>query len=313
MSIDYDEQLRRKEREQMFADSSLEEIALRTEGNESEKSESKESTKVERRSSEEIWIKDIIENNILILPIEQRKERNDDYYSSSEDICRICHMGGTSLSSNKNQSRSQPEEKQIRISAFSSYSYLGPLISACKCRGTVGLVHADCLERWLTESGHTRCELCGYKYTTKRIPRHSILRSLLIWFKTVVVTRQMFLDVLYLVVTTPLALFACYVCVIALKLLIESGFYQVPWVIVVMLPTCSLTLVAYWAWLMTLGRLHIRRWRRYWRNNFVVRLLPEDINNLANEQSIESTTIDDFYQEVENERMNDRRLIGTSL
>ncbi|XP_015179512.1 PREDICTED: E3 ubiquitin-protein ligase MARCH3-like isoform X2 [Polistes dominula] len=262
MSIDYDEQLRQKERQQMFTDSSKEEI---------------------------------------------------DCYSLSEDICRICHMGGTLLSSNKNQSRSQPEEKQIRISAFSSYSYLGPLISACKCRGTVGLVHADCLERWLTESGHTRCELCGYKYTTKRIPRHSILRSLLIWFKTVVVTRQMFLDVLYLVVTTPLALFACYVCVIALKLLIESGFYQVPWVIVVMLPTCSLTLVAYWAWLMTLGRLHIRRWRRYWRNNFVVRLLPEDINNLANEQSIESTTIDDFYQEVENERMNDRRLIGTSL
>ncbi|KAI4502814.1 hypothetical protein M0802_001858 [Mischocyttarus mexicanus] len=281
MSIDYDEQQQRqKEQEQMFADITVEEIA---------------------------------KNLTLFFHQSNIYFHISDSHSLSDDICRICHMGGTLLSPNKNQSRSHHEDKQIRISAFSSYSYLDPLISACKCRGTVGLVHADCLERWLTESGHTRCELCGYKYTTKRIPRYSILRSLLIWFKTVVVTRQMFLDVLYLVVTTPLALFACYVCIIALKLLIESGFYQVPWIIVVMLPTCSLTLVAYWAWLMTLGRLHIRRWRRYWRNNFVVRLLPEDINNLANEQSIQSTTIDDFYQEDENERMNDRRLIGTSL
>lgn len=213
-------------------------------------------------------------------------------------------MGGSSpVSNNKNQSKSQVEEKQTRLSAFSSYAYLGPLISVCKCRGTVGLVHADCLEKWLTESGHTRCELCGYKYTTKRVPRHSIYRSLIIWFHTVVATRQMFLDVLYLAVTTPLALFACYICVLALKLLIESGFYQVPWVIVAMLPTCSLTLVAYWAWLMTLGRLHVRRWRRYWRNNFVVRLQTENINNQENEQSDESSSVNDFYWEFENDQL----------
>ncbi|KAF7382527.1 hypothetical protein HZH68_015446 [Vespula germanica] len=259
------------------------------------------------QSSRTTLTEDIIEKNIVIRSVEDTKEKDDDSRSSLEDICRICHMGdGTLLGLNKNQSRCHTDDKQIRIPTFSSCSYLGPLISACKCRGTVGLVHADCLEKWLTESGHSRCELCGYKYVTKRIPRHNICHSVLIWFKTVVATRQMLLDVLYLLVTTPLAMFASYICVLALKLLIERGFYQVPWVIVAMLPTCSLTLVAYWAWLMTLGRLHVRRWRRYWRNNFVVRLIePEDINNVANEQSIESTTIDDFYQEES--RMNDRR------
>lgn len=59
-----------------------------------------------------------------------------------------------------------------------------------RCRGTVALVHVECLERWLTESGHSRCELCGYKYATKRVPRHNIIRSVVIWFNTVIVTRQ---------------------------------------------------------------------------------------------------------------------------
>lgn len=65
---------------------------------------------------------------------------------------------------------------------------------------------------------------------------------------------QMLLDILYLVVTTPLALFSCYVCALALKMIVESGFQDIPWMIVAMLPTCSLTLVAYWGWLITLGR-----------------------------------------------------------
>ncbi|XP_023289777.1 E3 ubiquitin-protein ligase MARCH2-like [Orussus abietinus] len=144
-----------------------------------------------------------------------------------------------------------------------------------RCRGTVGLVHAECLERWLTESGHSRCELCGHRFATKRVPRHGILRCVALWFRTVVATRQMLLDVLYLAVTTPLALFSCYVCALALGIVLESGVLGVPWTIYAMLPTCSLTLVAYWGWLITLGRLHGRRWRRFRRNNFVVHLVSE--------------------------------------
>ncbi|XP_074100500.1 uncharacterized protein LOC141528371 isoform X2 [Cotesia typhae] len=212
-------------------------------------------------------------------------ERNESHLSTT-DICRICHMGGFPAASVQPpiwewpKQPSPPSVRQVdsQISTLSSYAYLGPLISACKCRGTVGLVHIECLERWLTESGHSCCELCGYKYLTKRVPRHGMLQSVWIWFNTVIATRQMILDVLYLVVTTPLALFSIYICALALKMVLNSGFYEVPWMIVAMLPTCSLTLVAYWSWIITLGRLHGRRWRRFWRTNFVVRLLPTDPN-----------------------------------
>lgn len=64
----------------------------------------------------------------------------------------------------------------------------------------------------------------------------------------------MLLDILYLLVTTPLALFSCYICVLALKMLLKRGLQEMPWMIVAMLPTCSLTLIAYWGWIITLAR-----------------------------------------------------------
>ncbi|XP_011501662.1 PREDICTED: E3 ubiquitin-protein ligase MARCH3-like [Ceratosolen solmsi marchali] len=197
--------------------------------------------------------------------------------SSNNDICRICHMGNSTSNQSCLRSDEQELENVNRIgNAVSLVNFdLGLLVSACRCRGTVGLVHTKCLERWLTESGHTRCELCGYRYATIRVPRHGILRSLLIWIRTFVATRQMLLDSLYLVVTTPLAVFSAYVCAMTLKMALENRIGDIPWTIVALLPTCSLTLVAYWGWLLTLQRLHGRRWRQYWQSNFIVQLVPD--------------------------------------
>ncbi|KOX73105.1 E3 ubiquitin-protein ligase MARCH3 [Melipona quadrifasciata] len=187
----------------------------------------------------------------------------DDESRLSSDICRICHMGSFSATDENRASRERQTQPIRRVdsqtSTLSSYAYLGPLISACKCRGTVALVHAECLERWLTESGHSRCELCGYKYATKRVPRHNLFRSVAIWFNTVIVTRQMLLDILYLIVTTPLALFSCYICILALRMLLKRGLQEMPWMVVAMLPTCSLTLIAYWGWIITLARKAVYR------------------------------------------------------
>ncbi|XP_034948173.1 E3 ubiquitin-protein ligase MARCHF2-like isoform X3 [Chelonus insularis] len=220
--------------------------------------------------------------DLPVVPFRVDNNHEDPCSRRNSDMCRICHMGGfppvtipQQIWEWSKQTTTTPRVDS-QISNFSTYAYLGPLISACKCRGTVALIHVECLERWLTESGHSRCELCGHKYSTKRVPRHGIFQSIWIWFNTVIVTRQMILDVLYLVVTTPLALFSIYICALTVRIMLNSGFYEIPWIIIAMLPTCSLTLIAYWTWIITIGRLHGRRWRRFWRNNFVVRLLPDD-------------------------------------
>jgi len=77
----------------------------------------------------------------------------------------------------------------IKIRSFLTLS-LSQRLVCDRCRGTVALVHTECLERWLTESGRVRCELCGYKYATKRVRRYSLFRSVVIWFRTVIATRQ---------------------------------------------------------------------------------------------------------------------------
>ncbi|KOB71940.1 E3 ubiquitin-protein ligase MARCH3 [Operophtera brumata] len=92
-----------------------------------------------------------VHNSENIEEIEDEERQSD---HSLDDMCRICH-GGDGLSQE-----------------------LGPLISACACRGTVGRVHVKCLERWLTESGKSRCELCGMKYTTRRVHRYGVPRAL---------------------------------------------------------------------------------------------------------------------------------------
>ncbi|CAH2991893.1 unnamed protein product [Chilo suppressalis] len=93
--------------------------------------------------------------NLVIVTNEDEPSRVSDH--SLDDMCRICHSG----------------------EALSNE--LGQLISACSCRGTVGRVHIKCLERWLTESGKSRCELCGTRYITKRVHKYGVPRALLMW------------------------------------------------------------------------------------------------------------------------------------
>ena len=69
--------------------------------------------------------------------------------SSSVVFCRICHEG---------------ENSGER------------LISPCRCRGSVGLVHRTCIEKWLTMVNIDSCEICKQKYSVMRHPRldHSV-------------------------------------------------------------------------------------------------------------------------------------------
>ena len=58
-------------------------------------------------------------------------------------MCRICHSG------------SEDEE----------------LIRPCKCTGTVKYAHQSCILNWVSKSGHESCELCKFKFRTKK---HSV-------------------------------------------------------------------------------------------------------------------------------------------
>lgn len=61
---------------------------------------------------------------------------------SDGPICRICHEGGSSEG----------------------------LLSPCYCTGTLGTVHRSCLEKWLSSSNTSYCELCHTEFSVERRP-----------------------------------------------------------------------------------------------------------------------------------------------
>lgn len=62
---------------------------------------------------------------------------------SDGPICRICHEGGSGEG----------------------------LLSPCYCTGTLGTVHKSCLEKWLSSSNTSYCELCHMEFSIERRPR----------------------------------------------------------------------------------------------------------------------------------------------
>ncbi|CAF0931493.1 unnamed protein product [Rotaria sp. Silwood1] len=48
---------------------------------------------------------------------------------------------------------------------------LQSLIAPCQCSGTMGILHQNCLERWLEISNTTKCEICQHEYEVIRYPK----------------------------------------------------------------------------------------------------------------------------------------------
>lgn len=66
--------------------------------------------------------------------------------SSNGPVCRICH---SSSGLNKDSKDSKD------------------LITPCKCKGTLKLVHRNCLEKWVRTADTKSCELCHYRFDMK--------------------------------------------------------------------------------------------------------------------------------------------------
>ncbi|GBP84134.1 E3 ubiquitin-protein ligase MARCH3 [Eumeta japonica] len=137
---------------------------------------------------------------------------------STDSMCRICH-GSESGSLD-----------------------FGPLISACCCRGTIGRIHVKCLERWLTESGKSRCELCGSRYATRRFHRYGILKALLMWMLSQN-TKQLLVDIFGIMLMSPLALLAAWLSGKTLSGLVTPERSATPWPLASTFVLACMTLV----------------------------------------------------------------------
>ncbi|XP_061278381.1 E3 ubiquitin-protein ligase MARCHF2 isoform X1 [Bos javanicus] len=101
---------------------------------------------------------------------------------SDGPFCRICHEGANGES----------------------------LLSPCGCSGTLGAVHKSCLERWLSSSNTSYCELCHTEFAVEKRSR-----SLTEWLKDPgprTEKRTLCCDVVCFLFITPLAAISGWLC-----------------------------------------------------------------------------------------------------
>lgn len=72
-------------------------------------------------------------------------------------------------SDNADETSSMGESPMCRICFRGSRA--GSLLSPCNCKGTIGLVHKECLEEWLSRRNTDECNICSYQFKVERTPK----------------------------------------------------------------------------------------------------------------------------------------------
>ncbi|VDN10485.1 unnamed protein product [Dibothriocephalus latus] len=135
-----------------------------------------------------------------------------------------------------------------------------PLISPCHCRGTVGLLHKSCLEKWLQLSQTLKCEICGYAYilrpkpaemttsklsATQVIERVEFLRE---WIHSRLVQRNLATDLVFLILLTPATCLGIYFCITAMLDFMRVNVYA--WQAIVLLALAITLVVILFCWIL---------------------------------------------------------------
>uniref|UniRef100_A0A1A8KFY9 E3 ubiquitin-protein ligase MARCHF2 n=2 Tax=Nothobranchius kuhntae TaxID=321403 RepID=A0A1A8KFY9_NOTKU len=178
---------------------------------------------------------------------------------SDGPICRICHEGGSS------------EE----------------LLSPCDCTGTLGTVHKSCLEKWLSSSNTSYCELCHTEFRIERRPR-----PLTEWLQDPGPRnekRTLFCDMVCFLFITPLAAISGWLCLRGAQDHLHLG----SWLQAVGLIALTIALFTiYVLWTLVSFRYHCQLYSEWRRTNQKVRLLiPEVKESNSSQHSLLSSKL----------------------
>ncbi|KAL7294110.1 hypothetical protein TKK_0012141 [Trichogramma kaykai] len=144
------------------------------------------------------------------------------------------------------------------------------LIEPCECSGSLGLIHASCLERWLSSWNSDRCEICQYNFAVERRNK-PLPKSFSQWWQTrgLYGPQGVAGDTICLVVLTPLCLAATYLCGLGASAYSRLGVWEGTGLAVL----CCMLVATYFLWFFVTIRFHFKSWRQWCKRNQEVRLL----------------------------------------
>ncbi|XP_050300948.1 E3 ubiquitin-protein ligase MARCHF3-like [Anthonomus grandis grandis] len=170
---------------------------------------------------------------------------------STDLICRICH-GGESFDD---------------------------LLTPCRCRGTIALVHLKCLERWLKESNHNSCELCQHHYRIVREPKYSIPWSILVFLRHPGShLKEIILDLMSFTVYTPSAVASTYMLMLICEALVKNNIVTTGSLsshIIAFSAVFGMAAIdfTYSSWLIMTMQKHVDAWRNWYNSSSQIRVV----------------------------------------
>ncbi|KAG5325751.1 MARH3 ligase, partial [Pseudoatta argentina] len=168
-----------------------------------------------------------------------------------------------------------------------------PLISPCRCKGTLAYVHLSCLERWLNQSCRTYCELCRYYFNAVETPRYRCRtwprvvisfmdtcrpESLRIWISHPRNRRNIESDLLILTLLTIVTVGLAAVCFLGMRYFIIEGNkigISKPWTRGAIWFFLTVVILGYVTTVYLLCRDQVSPWYRWWKSTVNVRLVVD--------------------------------------
>ncbi|XP_034109190.1 uncharacterized protein LOC117571245 [Drosophila albomicans] len=182
-------------------------------------------------------------------------------------VCRICHNADN------------PEQ----------------LVSPCLCKGSLSYVHVHCLERWISTSRCTICELCQFHYNTEQTLRYTCLQSLRLWYSRAMSRRALQEDCQMFSLLTLVAFGIIGTLLVGIQyyaLNTQSWGVSKLWTKSWMLFFLLMTIVVYFANVYMLVKSQLTPWYRWWQSARDIKLILENKRPFPNPNRVQPLIVD---------------------
>lgn len=152
------------------------------------------------------------------------------------------------------------------------------LISPCLCKGSIANVHKVCLERWLSERGTTKCDICLFEFTVDSWQKYSVCDSIRIWVSHPKTGAFFFYDVMVLTIMTIMTVVLIGTLV---RNAIELYALNIPenllfgWYIAIAFVIGIFWLAMYSLAFLLFLNSQIKPWYRWWQSSKNIRLIMD--------------------------------------
>ncbi|EDW02447.1 GH19885 [Drosophila grimshawi] len=215
--------------------------------------------------------------------------------TSTQPVQKLAHRPISDESSNDND----PDYDYIDFKNGSRIQYEldndQQLVSPCLCKGSLTYVHVHCLERWISTSRCTICELCQFHYNTEQTLRYTCLQSLRMWYSRAMSRRALQEDCQMFSLLTLVAFGIIGTLLVGIQyyaMHTQSWGLSKLWTKSWMLFFLFMTITVYFANVYMLIKSQLTPWYRWWQSARDIKLILENRRPFPNPNRVQRLTIE---------------------